>query len=662
MKRPLVVTVVVAAFILSMFSLNLSANTGDQKVSFIILQVNDVYEITPVSGEGGLARLATLKKQLLAENPNTYMILSGDLFSPSALGTAKVNGVRLSGKQIVDSFNYAGLDFSTLGNHEFDLKADEFTQRLAESKAKWIVSNATDPQGNLFPNTLANYILTVTDTDQEIAKVGLFGVLLNSNPKDYVKYSDALTTAAQEVATLDPQVDMIVAITHLAVSQDRQLASQQPNIDLILGGHEHENMAVEVDANSPTIYKADANARSAYIHRITYYLDTKKLDIQSELKRLTADIPDDPEVAKVVNNWVKIAYDGFRKDGFESEMVVADIPIPLDGLENSVRNRPTELTKALAETMRLVMPGAELAFFNGGSIRIDDVLPAGKLTQYDVIRILPFGGLAVSIDIKGSVLQQVLGAGRNNAGNGGYIQTAGVSLVNNIWLINDQPLDSERIYRAVVNDFLLTGKEGGLGFFNRNNPDVKVIAEGPDLRQAFIKEMQRRYAKVEAVQQPVVIPSANIKIALKADTSNYLARCNGCVPNGKVDNAAIHAKTPATYAQFTLEKLPNGKYALKADNEKYLSRCHNCIPGGAYLDSATVHVKAEELLGAPYAQFDLAQLKNGKYTLRADTGMYLGRCNGCVPRGAYADNAFIHVTEDKVQTAPWAQWDIVIIP
>lgn len=504
---------IVATFIFGGFSHSLFAQTpvapatGDQKVSFILLQVNDVYEITPVSGEGGLARLATLKKQLMAENPNTYMILSGDLFSPSALGTAKVNGARLSGKQMVDSFNHVGLDFATLGNHEFDLKAEEVNQRLQESKTKWIVSNATDSQGKLFPNTVTNHILTVTDRDQEIAKVGLFGVLLNSNPKDYVKYSDAFTTATQQVTELDPQVDMVVAITHLTVNQDRQLASQQPKVDLILGGHEHENMAVEVGAGFPKIYKADANARSAYIHRITYHLDTKKIDIESTLKRLTADIPDDSQVAQVVSNWVKIAYDGFRKDGFESEMVVAEVPIALDGLEGSVRNRPTELAKLLAETMRLVLPNTELAFFNGGSIRIDDVLPPGKLTQYDVIRILPFGGLTVGVEIKGSLLKQVLDAGRANVGSGGYLQTAGVAFVDNNWLINDQPLDVNRVYRAAVNDFLLTGKEGGLGFLTRTHPDLKVLIDGPDLRQAFIAEMKKRYNSAAPAPVPAT-PSA----------------------------------------------------------------------------------------------------------------------------------------------------------
>ena len=42
-------------------------------------------------------------------------------------------------------------------------------------------------------------------------------------------------------------------------------------------------------------------------------------------------------------------------------------------------------------------PGTELAIFNGGSIRIDDVIPPGEVTEYDIIRTLPFGEAIVSV-------------------------------------------------------------------------------------------------------------------------------------------------------------------------------------------------------------------------------------------------------------------------
>lgn len=44
-----------------------------ENVNITFLQLNDVYEITPVSGgkSGGLARVATLKQQLKRQNPRT---------------------------------------------------------------------------------------------------------------------------------------------------------------------------------------------------------------------------------------------------------------------------------------------------------------------------------------------------------------------------------------------------------------------------------------------------------------------------------------------------------------------------------------------------------------------------------------------------------------
>ncbi|MEM9022155.1 MAG: hypothetical protein AAGB22_00340, partial [Bacteroidota bacterium] len=48
-------------------------------VEFIVLQLNDVYEIAPLENgqAGGMARVATLRNQLLAENPRVITVLSG---------------------------------------------------------------------------------------------------------------------------------------------------------------------------------------------------------------------------------------------------------------------------------------------------------------------------------------------------------------------------------------------------------------------------------------------------------------------------------------------------------------------------------------------------------------------------------------------------------
>lgn len=45
------------------------------------------------------------------------------------------------------------------------------------------------------------------------------------------------------------------------------------------------------------------------------------------------------------------------------------------------------------------------------------------------------------------------------------------------------------------------------------------------------------------------------------------------------------------------------KIALRADSGSYLARCNNCIPGAAYPDSAFVHVPAAKLMESPWAQW-----------------------------------------------------------
>jgi 5'-nucleotidase / UDP-sugar diphosphatase len=468
------------------------AQLEETTVRFTFLHLNDVYEITPLGGEGGLARVATLHKRLLKNNPNTFMVLAGDLFSPSALGTARVAGERLAGKQIVAIMNMVGLDYMTFGNHEFDLSEEQFKQRMAEARFQWFSSNAMDAQGQPFPNVPAYRIVEVANGRGKKIKIGLFGLTLPSNPKPYVRYLDIFEEAGKQVQALRPQVDVLIAMTHLAFDDDRKLAETYPQIDLIIGGHEHVYHAFE-KRNQPPIFKADANARTAYLHYFAYDTAARRLMRTSILRKLAADTPEDGAVKKEVEKWVTIAFDGFRKDGFQPEQRVVTSTLALDGTEESVRSKETPLTKLIAEGMLRETEGAELALYNGGAIRIDDTLPPGPITEYDVIRILPFGGKVVLTEIRGSLLQKILDQGVANRGIGGYLQAANVMQGDggSGWRIAGAPLEPERAYRVAILDFLLTGREQNLGFLTRDAEGVRVVREGLDIRQTTINQFKR---------------------------------------------------------------------------------------------------------------------------------------------------------------------------
>jgi 5'-nucleotidase / UDP-sugar diphosphatase len=467
-------------------------------VNINLLQLNDIYEITPVEGgtRGGLARVATLRKQLYQANPRTYTFLAGDAFSPSALGTAKINGIPLAGQQMVAVMNALGFDYATFGNHEFDLPENLFYERLKESRFRWFSGNVSDSKGQPFKGVPRSIIFNVKGDRSAVVRVGLIGVTLDSNKAKYVSYTDPIETAKQHVRSLKGKVDILIAVTHLSIEQDRKLAETIPEIDIILGGHEHENIQQWRGRDFTPIFKADANARTVYVHQLSYDTIKKNLQINSRLVPITEKIPEDSKIAKVVKQWVERGYQAFRASGFEPEQVIANVPVALDGLESSVRNESTNLTELIAEAMLKEVKDADLAVYNSGSIRIDDVIPAGPVTQYDVIRILPFGGKIVAVEMNGALLQRVLEQGQANKGTGGYLQTTKVRKDSSLgkWLINGQPLNPNQTYKVAINDFLISGKEQGLDFLNLQQPGIKLIAEKRDIRFVFIEQIKSQAA------------------------------------------------------------------------------------------------------------------------------------------------------------------------
>ncbi|MGH1395310.1 MAG: bifunctional metallophosphatase/5'-nucleotidase [Trichormus sp.] len=464
-------------------------------VNINLLHLNDVYEITPVEGgtRGGLARVATLRQQLYKTNPRTYTVLAGDVLSPSALGTAKINGIPLAGQQIVAVMNAMGLDYGTFGNHEFDLPKNLFYQRLKESRFRWVSSNVSDNTGKPFPGVPRSIVFNVKGDRGALVRVGLIGVTLNSNQPEYVSYIDPIAAAQQQVKALKGKVDIIVALTHLSIQDDRKLAETVPEIDIILGGHEHENIQQWRGRDFTPIFKADANARTVYVHQLSYDTIKKNLEINSRLIPITDKIPEEPKTANIIKQWLERGYQAFRANGFEPDQKIGQLTFALDGLESSVRNQPTKLTQLIAEAMLQEVPNADLAIFNSGSIRIDDVMPPGPITQYDVIRILPFGGKVVAVEITGEMLQRVLDQGQANQGTGGYLQTAKVSQLANskIWLIQGQPLEPKRTYKIAINDFLISGREIGLNFLNLQQPGIKLIGEKRDIRFVMIDKLKK---------------------------------------------------------------------------------------------------------------------------------------------------------------------------
>jgi 5'-nucleotidase len=411
---------------------------------------------------------------------------------------------------MIEAMNAAGMDIAIFGNHEFDITESELQSRINESNFLWISSNSFHKQKDslvAFEKTTAGkvypfpktFILPVQDHDGTTAKIGFIGLTLPFNKADYVSYTDPLTTAKELYDQIKDSVDAVVAITHQSIQDDEQLAKEIPKLTVILGGHEHDMRFEKI--NNIYITKAHANAKSAYVVKLLINKKKKRIKVDPKLVYINDSIPLDSATNAVVQKWTQLAENNYSSLGFDAKKILISNSESLDGRESEVRSHPTNLTKLIVAGMADAVPNADVVLLNAGSIRVDDVLQM-PVTEYDIIRGLPFGGGIREADMKGSLLIKILDQGIKNSGTGGFLLSNEAVIFDtsaNIWKINNAAIDPAKIYHVAMGDFLFSGKEVNLDFVNPNNPDVVKVYEADtsatssksDIRLAVVRYLEK---------------------------------------------------------------------------------------------------------------------------------------------------------------------------
>jgi 5'-nucleotidase len=477
------------------------AATSTAEIRFTILQLNDVYEIAPLEGgkAGGLARVAGLLRQLEAENPNTIAVLAGDFLSPSFIGTLRLeSGERVAGQQMIETLNALGLDYATFGNHEFDFRDSSLLRRrLDQSDFAYLSANArwqTDAglrrfvrRGEPVPDYLVHHF---ANAQGDSVAVALVGILLPFARQPYLAYLPVDSTFRVAVAQARQRADVVLGLTHLAAEQDLALAKAVPGLPLFMGGHEHEHMLLR--EGETRVAKADANAKTVYVHRFRYDPGTGELTLDSELVTIDPTVPEDAATRAVVERWQDKVADIMNQMGYDGRQVLMTTTEPLRGKESLVRNEQCNYGQLALRAMEAAWPGADVYLMNSGSLRIDDDL-TGDVTAYDVLRSFPYGGPIVRQKLKDSELAQLLQVGlETNRGEGGYLQVRHVKSVPGIWRVGGEALDPDREYTIVLPAFLAGGGENNLEFLEQFPVEERADFAGlkNDLRDLVIAYMQ----------------------------------------------------------------------------------------------------------------------------------------------------------------------------
>jgi len=222
-------------------------------MTLTILHTNDVHSrIEPFGsgrnkGYGGVARRSALIKKIRAEQEHVLLLDAGDIFQ----GTPYFNffGGELEFK-LMEKMKY---DAATIGNHDFDAGIDGLNKQLP---------NIT------FPMINANYDFSDTIMNGKVkpyqifkkgdVKIGILGVGIELEglvPKTLYKntlYLDPIERANHYAKILkkDEKCDYVICLSHIGYYfrndpdrvNDKVLAAESEDIDLIIGGHTHTFM------------------------------------------------------------------------------------------------------------------------------------------------------------------------------------------------------------------------------------------------------------------------------------------------------------------------------------------------------------------------------------------------------------------------------------
>jgi len=427
------------------------------------LQINDHYVLAPVDGgrRGGMARLATLVREIKRENPQTIFAIGGDFLSPS------VESTFLQGSQMVAALDAAGLDFATFGNHEFDFGPAVLLERMKESRFRWLSANVVDRRtGRPFGGALAEALLTLGGL-----RVGFFGLTMadaarTSRPGPDIAFNPPLAAGKAVVARLRAQgAQVVVGVTHQEIAEDRKLAAAA-DPDVILGGHEHDPMVAE--EGKTLITKGGSDAR--YLVQVDLWLtrEGKLVERSWRYRELSGRIAPDPAVEALVRAYAA------RLDR-ELDIVIGRADAPLEARSQQLRTQETNLGDFVTDRLRERL-ATDVAVVNGGAIRTNRTVPAGPLTKRDVHGLLPFTDVVMKLELRGRDLKAALehGLAQTDRVAGGFLQVSGIRL---IWdpkraagervisaSVGGRPLEDETTYTVAVPSYLVRGGDGYTAF------------------------------------------------------------------------------------------------------------------------------------------------------------------------------------------------------
>ncbi|MCD2441516.1 bifunctional metallophosphatase/5'-nucleotidase [Agromyces sp. SYSU K20354] len=413
-----------------------------RSVDINLVTVNDFHgRIEQAGTAGGIARLGSAVDSFRAANPNTVFAAAGDLIGASTFTSFIQQDV-----PTIETLNAAGLDVSSVGNHEFDKGFADLTDRVMPL-ADWEYLGAniyhkdtTDPALpeywlQKFQGVTIGFVGAVTDElPSLVSPTGIEDISVGSPVEAANRVADQLSDGKKGNGEADIVIMLVhegAATTDIASATDPTtrfgdiVLNANDNIDAIVSGHTHlpYNHVIE---GRPVISSGQYGERFSNME-ISYDRATGSITKMENTLYTMATAFDangnptawlfepDPEIVPIVTEATEVANElgnvviGTTTAAFNR----AQRPGTVNGQPALVENRGGESTLgnfvADVQLWALEVDGTrdvDITFMNPGGLRAD--INAGETTYREAANVQSFANTLVTLDLTGAQIKQIL--------------------------------------------------------------------------------------------------------------------------------------------------------------------------------------------------------------------------------------------------------------
>lgn len=332
-----------------------------------------------VRNAGGMSRIATVFKELRAQQPGELVFIDGgDTIQGS--GPAAWS----KGQAVVDPMNALGLDLAIPGNWEVVYGAPALKQLSGAFNYPIIAANMLEEESGA--PVFDPYLIKEVN-GLRIGFIGFTEPAIKTRQPPFM--SDGLAFQAKEV--LQPlidkvrnehKVDLVVLITHIGLPKAIALADELEGEDIILSADTHERTYEPIVRNGAWIVEAGAFASFVGKLDLTFNAEGKLIDRAWRLIELRPELfPEDPEMKQIVD----ASLAPYRE---RMNRVIGHTNVWL--ARYAVLN--TSMDRVITDAIRKVT-GADVALSNG--FRFAPPTAPGAITEADLWTWLP-----IDMDLK----------------------------------------------------------------------------------------------------------------------------------------------------------------------------------------------------------------------------------------------------------------------